>query len=534
MPRSAAFTSGVLQELLRQLEYAPAETHLRQMDAAEKLLEVIESSRLYPEDFITFRITGYRSDRPGPRTSVVGAALQRDLVTFIQRLSWDLDLPQTLERGRAEDMDTLARRLGVSRRTLQRYRQTGLVLHFVRGDDGHRRLACFPDSLERFMAGNSDRVAAASSFARITDEQRGDIIARAVQLGDDGSVTLNEAARRIASEIGRSHEAVRGILKRSESTRRIFAEHGPLTSRDARVIERARQRGISMPSMAERLGKSVPALHRAVHRLRLERLLALPLVWRHDGGDDSVQMPRGLMQRLPHHALIDGDGLLAGAGQPDLALMRMDCRGYGRLCSEAARGLAVRGATPSVERLDSIETMLRHAAMLHLRMMVQGLVPMRQRVEEYVQQPVAALPVQERELVLRLLVDLLDRAIVDADVDAGDTVVATGLDRLDAALQEGQISARPRRATSRSAPVEGGIGTLLRQRVPWEWLLPDRNDIETAGSADECGRRIFEDRFGLTGNAPCTLAELSARHGTTASAIERRLRSARRTDGSGS
>ncbi|MAA52517.1 MAG: hypothetical protein CMJ41_05755 [Phycisphaerae bacterium] len=70
--------------------------------------------------------------------------------------------------------------------------------------------------------------------------------------------------------------------------------------------------------------------------------------------------------------------------------------------------------------------------------------------------------------------------------------------------------------------------------MPWEWLLPDRNDIETAGSADECGRRIFEDRFGLTGNAPCTLAELSARHGTTASAIERRLRRTRRTDGAGS
>lgn len=533
MPRSAAFTSGVLQELLRQLEYAPAGTHLRQMDAAEELLEVIEASQLYPEDFITFRITGYRSDRPGPRTSVVGAALQRDLVTFIQRLSWDLDLPQTLERGRAEDMDTLARRLGVSRRTLQRCRQTGLVLHFVRGEDGHRRLACFPDSLERFMARNADRVAAASSFARITDEQRGEIIARALQFGDDESVTLNEAARRVAAEIGRSHEAVRGILKRSESTRRIFAEHGPLTPRDARVIERARRRGVSMSSMAERFGKSVPALHRAVHRLRFDRLLALPLVWRRETGDDSTQMLPSIMQGLPHHALIDGDELLAGDAKPDLALLRMDCSGYGRLCSEAARGLAVSGGMPSVERLDAIETMLRHAAMLHLRMMVQGLVPMRQRVEDFVQQPVAGLPVQEREIVLRLLVDLLDRTIMDADAEAGDLVVAAGLKRLDAALEQGQISARPRRATSRSAPVEGGIGTLLRQRVPWEWLLPARGDVGVAFAADEAGRRLFEDRFGLTGNAPCTLAELSVRHGTTTSAIERRLR-ARRTDGSGS
>ena len=166
MPRTAAFTSGVLQELLRQLEYAPRETHLRQMDAAEDLLNDLHPDRLYPEDFITFRITGYRSDRPGDRVSVVGAALQRDLVTFIQALSWDLDLPTNGPRGSAVEMDALARRLGVSRRTLQRCRSEGLVLHFVRQDDGHRRLACYPDALDRFLNASGGRLASASSFSR--------------------------------------------------------------------------------------------------------------------------------------------------------------------------------------------------------------------------------------------------------------------------------------------------------------------------------------------------------------------------------
>ena len=136
MPRTAAFTSGVLAELLRQLEYAPHSTHLRQMDAAEQLLDDLLPERLYPEDFITYRITGYRSDRPGTRTSVVGEALQRDLVTFIQSLSWELELPRDRSRGAAVEMDELARRLGVSRRTLQRCRNDGLVLHYVRQDDG--------------------------------------------------------------------------------------------------------------------------------------------------------------------------------------------------------------------------------------------------------------------------------------------------------------------------------------------------------------------------------------------------------------
>ena len=531
MPRSAAFTSGVLQELLRQLEYAPAGTHLRQMDAAETLLDVIESTRLYPEDFITFRITGYRSDRPGPRTSVVGAALQRDLVTFIQCLSWDLDLPRTLDRGRAVDMDDLARRLGVSRRTLQRYRQAGLVLHFVRGEDDQRRLACYPDSLQRFMASNPGRIAAAASFSRLTDAQRGSIIEEAVRLGRDESVTLNEAARRIAVGMGRSHEAVRGILKRNERTQRLFAEHGPLTLRDARVIERARGRGMDIGVLADRYGKSISALHRALHRLRLDRLLALPLVWRQEADLQEHRMPSSVRHGLPHHALIDEDRLLADDAALDVALLRMDCSAHAMLCSEAAKGLVVTGSMPSVEQLDAVETMLRHAAMLHLRMMMQGFVHLRQRVDEFVQQPVAGLPTQERAVVLRLLVDLLDRAIVDADVEAGEGIVPAALQQLDAALEDGRISVRPRRAASRSAPVQGGLGVLLRRRVPWAWLLPDRADIEAASAGDATVRSLFDERFGTGGDAPCTLAELSLRHGTTASSIERRLRRPRRTDG---
>tara|TARA_Y100000589_G_scaffold166172_3_gene158176 strand:- start:40287 stop:41915 length:1629 start_codon:yes stop_codon:yes gene_type:complete len=531
MPRSAAFTSGVLQELLRQLEYAPAGTHLRQMDAAEALLDVIEPTRLYPEDFITFRITGYRSDRPGPRTSVVGAALQRDLVTFIQCLSWDLDLPRTLDRGRAEDMDDLARRLGVSRRTLQRCRQAGLVLHFVRGEDGQRRLACYPDSLERFMASNPGRITVAASFSRLTDVQRAGIIEEAVRLGRDESVTLNEAARRIAVETGRSHEAVRGILKRNERTQQLFAEHGPLTLRDARVIERARGRGMDIGVLADRYGKSVSAVHRALHRLRLDRLLALPLVWRQEADLQEHRMPASVRHGLPHHALIDEDRLLADDAALDVALLRMDCSTHAMLCSEAAKGLVVSGSMPSVEQLDAVETMLRHAAMLHLRMMMQGFVHLRQRVEEFVQQPVAELPTQERAVLLRLLVDLLDRAILDADVEAGEGIVPAALQQLDAELEDGRISARPRRAASRSAPAQGGLGVLLRRRVPWAWLLPDRSDIEAASAGDATVRSLFDERFGMRGDAPCTLAELSVRHGTTSSAIERRLRRPRRTDG---
>ena len=63
MPRTARFKIAAIQELLRQLEYAPAETRRRQMDAAEALIADLDPHQNYPEDFIIFRITGYRPDR---------------------------------------------------------------------------------------------------------------------------------------------------------------------------------------------------------------------------------------------------------------------------------------------------------------------------------------------------------------------------------------------------------------------------------------------------------------------------------------
>lgn len=525
MPRSAAFTSGVMQELLRQLEYAPPGTHHRQMDAAEELLEVVETNRLYPEDFITFRITGYRSDRPGPRTSVVGAALRRDLVTFIQCLSWDVELPRTLERGTAEDMDTLAGRLGVSRRTLQRCRQSGLVLHYVRGEDGQRRLACYPDALQRFMTDNPDRLSAAIAFTRISARQRASIIEQATGLAADDAISLNEAARRIALELGRSHEAVRGILRRHEQTLSapVFREHGPLTRRDAMVIERARRRGIPMETLSDRFGKSVSALHRAMHRYRFDRLLALPLVRRHDRGGVSVDPPPSVSRGLPHHAMLDEQALLAGDAEPDLALLRMDRLAFDELCSDSAKGLIIEHGIPSVEQLDGVETTLRHAAMLHLRMMLQGIPPMRRRVEEHVQQPVPGLPVRERTAVLRLLVDMLDRAILEADPRSGDGIVVEAMRRLDEALESGAIPVRPRRATSRFRPVRGGVASIMLECIAWRWLVPTGSDRDRAASRGAEVERLFIERYGFGGDAPCTLHSLAELHGTSASAIERRL-----------
>lgn len=497
------------------------------MDAAEQLLGDLQPDRLYPEDFITYRITGYRSDLPGHRTSVVGAALQRDLVTFIQSLSWTVDLPRRQPRGTAINLDDLASRLGVSRRTLQRCRGDGLVLHYVRQEDGQRRLACYPDALDRYLAHSAARISSAAGFSRITPRQRDLIIERAKVSAAEG-VSLNETARRIAVDIGRSHEAIRRVLRAEDrsSGQPIFKEHGPLTIRDAALIERARDRGVPMARLALRFNKSVSALHRSLLRSRRSRLSVLPLVWR-DGQEASSSFDElaGACVDLPHHATLDESVLLAADARrdPDVQRVQIDCRAWGILCSDAAKGIAVLQDGVTVEQVDMVETLLRHAAMLHLRMMLECLPAMLDRVEEHVGGAVSGLPPRERASVLQLVVDLIDQSIIEQGIDDGAAIPRKAIVSLERTLERGGIPVRPRRATGRYIEASSGLLTMLRECISWSWLVPSPGSYRRLAALDPAVRSLHVERFGFDGDAPRTLEAMAERAGSTPSAIERQI-----------
>jgi len=112
MPRPPSYKTSAVRELSRQLSYTPPETLTRILRAAEALIESIESERAYPEEFIVFRLTGYRPDPGDEPNMLVGEALLGDLVVFIQETSRRLNLPETSdERGRAWRIDDIAERL---------------------------------------------------------------------------------------------------------------------------------------------------------------------------------------------------------------------------------------------------------------------------------------------------------------------------------------------------------------------------------------------------------------------------------------
>ena len=144
MPRVSRYKIAEVGDLSRQLMYAPARARRRHMDAAEELVAQIDPGQIYPQEFVVFRITGYRPDHTEQPVALVGEALVPDLVTLIQRLSRTLDLPWEGEGRRAIALDDLARRLNVSAKTLQRYREGSSNLRRVGCTYGRKNPIGFP------------------------------------------------------------------------------------------------------------------------------------------------------------------------------------------------------------------------------------------------------------------------------------------------------------------------------------------------------------------------------------------------------
>src|SRR5262245_40946158 len=142
MPRVGRFTIASVADLCRQLMYAPAAARRRHMEAAERLAAEIDPGRIYPRDFVIYRVTGYRPEGPDPQ-GLVGAALVGDLAAMVQRLSRTLDLDSREPKHGALPLDQAAAGLGVCTRTLLRYRRRGLVCHYVVFPDGIKRLSVY-------------------------------------------------------------------------------------------------------------------------------------------------------------------------------------------------------------------------------------------------------------------------------------------------------------------------------------------------------------------------------------------------------
>lgn len=553
MPRASAFKIDALADLHRQLEYAPPETRKRQMDAAERLVGEIDPAIAYPREFVTFRITGYRPDASDLMT-FPGATLRTDLTNLIQRLSDTLELPP--RRGKGADassaitLDRVAQRLGVSAKTIQRYRREGLVCHVVTFAPDHRQLACYEDSLARFSAVRTDRLKKAARFTRISDDTEALIIEEARRLREARPLSLSAAAGVIARRHSRAHETIRQMLRRHDkgATEPIFGrQRDALRERDMKLLHRAWLRGVDLGPMARRFDRSRPAILRAIVRRRAQLLTGLRIAWVElptfeIEGAESVILSAPVLNHdlLALPPLDEALRLLDWAAVADAADETTEdalLGGWNYLKRRAARSIEKLATVdaPNSEDVDAIETDLRWAARLHRRLALLAFPAALRRIEMNLGRSLVALPAEQIAGSIRLAAAVIRESLEDVDPSRGQR-----LERIVSFATERAMAQRPRNAEGSSAG--GGGGRAAVRHAPgtsiplrgvfyaldeWEaWLDPWHGLRAGLSMVSDTSRSMLSMRFGWDGRPPQTMRAIARRIKRGAPVAGRRLQKA--------
>ena len=281
-----SYTLMDIRNLTRQLERGPRRLCLRHLGNINFLASMIDDKARYPLDFVWRTITGVHLPPAAfdaqSIATISGGDLRQDLASMAEDLSQSARLPAAACRTELHSPADLAERLGVSLKTISRWRKRGLITWRV-VDDGGRLRTVVPDpALRVFVAANMGLVQRAASFAKVDDQERATIVARAAKLAERRRMTISALAQTIASETGRGRETIRTILKQHCETN----AHGPvlvsLGMSDAvpaasLQLWEAYQDGATVQSLSERTGMPVAEVYAAITEMRARELLGHPI-----------------------------------------------------------------------------------------------------------------------------------------------------------------------------------------------------------------------------------------------------------------
>ncbi len=560
MPPLPAIKVTVLKTLEERLRGQPRPSVLRSVENAESLAADLDPAQNYPEDWLVFRITGVRPQIDDP-SLVMGEAALRDLSAFIERLTdaAKLELSQHPPEKYIPASD-LCERWHISRKTLDRLRRRGLVARRVVGEDHKPRIVVPRIAAERFEQQHADELAKAAAFSRISPELEKRIIRRAEIYHRRLNCSLNAAAERIAKRFGRSHEAIRQLLKRhDEATRRvragdparaIFDDDEPLTQRKRAAALRAWRWGIDLNVIARKHHRTRSAVRRAVTLARAEKLWAL-------GESGSLEGPTGPTFQMDgaREVLLAPAPVRSGLGGSvprdliDVLALSREKRpplgveestrliAFHFLRHEVAQSLGeINHLHPQAERIDQIETQLRWAARLKVELVRAELRPIIETVETRTGRRAEELPARSLARLITRCLHAAGEAVDHFDPFRGGRLAgAVGLACDRVVMQELRKSPVPPVGAGRAVPkIASGtrIEDWSRTLSTWQrWLEPDARlraaaeagvkEGATEGAIDAETAAYLIERYGWGGAPPRTLAELGLARSMRAPAVAR-------------
>jgi RNA polymerase sigma factor (sigma-70 family) len=297
-------TNPHLAQLFMQMRFATAKQRRKQLDAAEKLLPIIDAARNYPFDFVCFHITAFRPKGAAAQELIPGGELISDLRTFIAKLSARVATPASEQKEKVYTIEELAANFGVAAKTIQRWRKRGLIARKFVFDDGHKKFGFSQSNVDAFVAANKAIVERAQQFTQLSDEHRRRILDRAAALAAQGTASRLGIIKQIAAEFGRAVETIRYTLVNHEIShpeKKIFKKpSGVVGPAEAATIYKLFTDGATAGDLMKKFNRSKSSIYRIITARRARRLLSEPIEFiASDEFLDPQAMPKILAPPLP-------------------------------------------------------------------------------------------------------------------------------------------------------------------------------------------------------------------------------------------
>ena len=351
-----------------QLRFAPQRKRHKQLVSAEKLFAIIDKDKEYPFEFVCFKITGYRPKGQTARELVKGSELAEDLPIFIAKLSAQVTPPASQQQEKVYDIEQLAAALGVSTKTINRWRKRGLLARKFVFDDGVKRLGFFQSTADRFIKANPDLTAKAKTFTRLTKKQKQQIIKQACSLTAKSRLSRYQLIEKIAAKTAKAHETIRYTLlnyEKSHPDRHVFKE-SPLAVDPAHAAEiyKLFKQGSAIKELMERFNHSRSSIYRIIDHGRAKALLAKKIEFIDSPEFLTEDAARKILAN-PLEAVFAKDHLPPRLA-PRLLARRPDSRRETRGQVEDKRGVAAGRTAAPLNREREIELFRRYNYLKYL------------------------------------------------------------------------------------------------------------------------------------------------------------------------
>lgn len=222
-----------------------------------------------PSDAASFQDDGWIS----------AADARHDLLALVEDVTQSANISAAVVGEPVRTVEEASALLGVSTKTISRWRMRGLAARWL-VIDGRKRLGFLQSSLDRFAKANPRLVSRGRNFSRLTDADRTQIADTANRLLDQGVKTA-EVYRRLAKEMDCSVETVRNVVRKHIGSQpRSVAQQSPSLAIPAHVKQRVLneyRRGASIDTLAAQHGLSRRGLRTALAQWRYEQIEQLPL-----------------------------------------------------------------------------------------------------------------------------------------------------------------------------------------------------------------------------------------------------------------